>query len=139
VTGDEFAEIAPCSILAARSRHTTLDERSRRHPASRRAGLEGVRAANPEASLVRSAFTIVVLIGLLGACAGVALWVWQEIGEVEIGVHGLIALGLGAGLTFLLGAGLMALMFFSARRGYDDRAHEAEQTHADHWRPPDED
>jgi hypothetical protein len=89
---------------------------------------------------MRSALTITVLLGLLAASAGVALWVWQEIGEVEIGAHGLIAIGLGAGLTFLLGAGLMALMFFSARRGYDDRAHEADQTHADHWqRPSDED
>jgi hypothetical protein len=85
---------------------------------------------------VRSAFTLVVLFGLLAASAGVALWVWQEIGEVEIGPHGLIALGLGAALTFLLGAGLMALMFFSARRGYDDRAHESDHTHADHWRHP---
>jgi hypothetical protein len=34
----------------------------------------------------------------------------------------------------------MALMFFSERRGYDDRAHEADRSHADHWqRPPDQD
>jgi hypothetical protein len=25
------------------------------------------------------------------------------------------------------------------RRGYDDRAHEADRTHADHWRQPDQD
>jgi hypothetical protein len=30
--------------------------------------------------------------------------------------------------TFLLGAGLMALMFLSSRRGYDERAHEADRT-----------
>jgi hypothetical protein len=88
----------------------------------------------PPDARMRSAFPIIVLLGLLAASAGVALWVWREIGEVAIGPHGLIALGLGAGLTFLLGAGLMALMFFSARRGYDERAHEADDTHADHWR-----
>lgn len=89
---------------------------------------------------MRSALTVAVLLGLLAASAGVAFWVWQEIGAVEIGLHGLIALGLGAVLTFALGAGLMLLMFFSERRGYDDRAHEADRTHADHWRrPPDED
>ena len=54
-------------------------------------------------------------------------------------MHGWIALGLGAVLTFLVGAGLMALMFFSERRGYDERAHEADRTHADHWRRPDQD
>ena len=72
---------------------------------------------------------IAVLLGLLFASTGVAYWVWQELGDVEIGFHGLIAIGLGAGLTFALGAGLMALMFFSARRGYDDRAHDADRPH----------
>ena len=37
---------------------------------------------------VRSALTIIVLLGLLAASAAVALWVWHEIGEVEIGAHG---------------------------------------------------
>ena len=89
---------------------------------------------------MRSAFVLVVLLGLLAASSAVALWIWRELGEVAIGTHGLIAIGLGAVLTFLLGAGLMALMFFSARRGYDERAREPDRTHADHWRrPPDED
>jgi hypothetical protein len=47
----------------------------------------------------------------------VGFWAWQEVGEVAIGMHGWIALALGAALTFLVGAGLMALMFFSARCG----------------------
>ena len=89
---------------------------------------------------MRSAIVVMVLMGLLLASAGTAYWAWQEVGAVEIGMHGWIALGLGAVLTFVVGAGLMALMFFSARRGYDDRAHEAEEIHADHWRrPSDED
>ena len=82
---------------------------------------------------MRSALTLVFLIGLLAATAGVAFWAWSEIGAVKIGRHGLIALGLGAVFTFLLGAGLMALMFLSSRRGYDERAHDAHRTHADHW------
>jgi hypothetical protein len=72
---------------------------------------------------VRALLTIAVLLGLLGASAGVALWAWQEIGEVEMSGHGLAALALGAVVTFALGAGLMALVFFSNRRGFDDRAH----------------
>ncbi|GBD41976.1 hypothetical protein HRbin39_01363 [bacterium HR39] len=39
-----------------------------------------------------------------------------------MGLHGWIALALGALVTLLLGGGLMALVFHSARRGYDDRA-----------------
>ena len=88
---------------------------------------------------MRSAIVVLVLVGALLVSAGTAYWAWREVGEVEIGTHGWIALGLGAVLTFLVGAGLMALMFFSARRGYDERAHEADRTHADHWRrPPDQ-
>jgi hypothetical protein len=78
-----------------------------------------------------TAITVTVLLALLGATVAVAVWAWGEIGEVAIGWHGLIALGLGAGFSFLLGAGLMALMFFSSRRGYDDRAHEADPTRPD--------
>jgi NADH:ubiquinone oxidoreductase subunit 5 (subunit L)/multisubunit Na+/H+ antiporter MnhA subunit len=88
---------------------------------------------------VRSAFTVIVLLGLLILAAAAGWWAWHTIGDVEIGVHGWIALGLGAVLTFVVGAGLMALMFFSERRGYDERAHEADRTHADHWRRPDQD
>jgi hypothetical protein len=80
---------------------------------------------------MRALLTIAVLLGLLGASAGVALWAWRELGDVQISTHGLIALALGAVLTFALGAGLMALVFFSSRRGYDDRAH-----HADNPPPP---
>jgi hypothetical protein len=72
---------------------------------------------------MRALLTIAVLLGLLGATAGVAFWAWQEIGEVEMSRHGLIALALGTAATFALGAGLMALVFFSNRRGYDDQAY----------------
>ena len=88
---------------------------------------------------MRSAVIVIGLVSALLACAGAAYWAWQGVGTVEIGTHGWIALGLGAVLTFLLGAGWMALVFFSARRGDKKRAHQADRGHADHWRrPPDE-
>ena len=87
---------------------------------------------------MRSAFPIIVLLGLLILAIVIGFWAWQQIGAVEIGTHGWIALGLGAVLTFVVGAGLMALMFFSARHGYDERAHQADRGHADHWRRPPE-
>jgi hypothetical protein len=36
--------------------------------------------------------------------------------------HGWIALGLGTFFSILIGGGLMALMFYSNRSGYDDEA-----------------
>ena len=42
--------------------------------------------------------------------------------DVEIGLHGWIALGLGVAVTTLLGVGLMWLVYYSNRRGYDDEA-----------------
>jgi len=77
---------------------------------------------------MRTAFTIAVLLALLGASSAVAVWVWIEIGEVAISRHGLTALALGAILTFGLGAGLMTLVFVSNRRGYDDEAHQRHRT-----------
>jgi hypothetical protein len=77
---------------------------------------------------MRNAATLIVSLALLGATAAVAIWMWYQVGDTQISTQGLIALALGAGLSFLLGAGLMALIFFSSRRGYDERAHEADPT-----------
>jgi hypothetical protein len=80
----------------------------------------------PEAGVKSAAATVGVLLGLLVAAALVMLWAWREMGDVEISGHGLIALALGAVASLIVGAGLMALVFFSNRRGYDDDAHQAE-------------
>lgn len=76
---------------------------------------------------MRALLTIIVLLALLGASVGVAWWAWREIGDVEISTNGLVALALGAVLTFGLGAGLMALVFLSDRRGYDEQAYRPDE------------
>lgn len=63
----------------------------------------------------------VVLGAMLLATVGLLAWGWASLG-VDVPLIGWIALGVGAGLSFLLGVGLMALSFYSARRGYDDAA-----------------
>ena len=63
---------------------------------------------------------IVTLAGLLGLAIYGALEVWNALAGTAISVHGWIALGAGALVTFALGAGLMFLVFYSNRRGYDD-------------------
>ncbi|MDZ4692820.1 hypothetical protein [Terricaulis sp.] len=45
-------------------------------------------------------------------------------------IHGWIALTLGTVLSLAVGGGLMALVFYSARKGYDDRI-EIDTSHDD--------
>jgi hypothetical protein len=65
---------------------------------------------------------IAVLFGLLGLAAVIAYVSWRQLADVAMSFHGYVALGLGIGLTILLWVGLMSLVFFSSRRGYDDEA-----------------
>jgi hypothetical protein len=52
----------------------------------------------------------------------VAVYLWLSLGDVEVGVAGYIALIAGGLGTLGLGAGLMTLVFYSHRAGFDDRA-----------------
>ena len=69
---------------------------------------------------MKTLVTIIILFGLLAASAGVAAYVWVQLGDVEMSVHGYIALGLGAVFSLALGGGLMFLVFYSSRHGHDD-------------------
>lgn len=50
--------------------------------------------------------------------------VWMGAGPVHMGFHGWFAMVLGVVLTLGLGIFLMGLVFYSARKGYDERHHE---------------
>ena len=69
---------------------------------------------------LRGVLLAVVLAALLVAAAGGALYVWEGIGAVDIGTNGLVALALGVGFSLALGIGLMRLVYYSSRRGFDD-------------------
>ncbi|WP_323797441.1 hypothetical protein [Nisaea sp.] len=67
---------------------------------------------------------ILLAVVLLSLLAG-ALWgvweVWFAVEDVEMSIHGFIALALGAFFTLLLGGGLMWLAYYSSKHGYDER------------------
>ena len=48
---------------------------------------------------------------------------WAGIGDSDISGAGWLAMCLGVIATLALGVGLMALVFISNRRGYDDIGH----------------
>ena len=52
----------------------------------------------------------------------VAVYLWKSLGNVDMGVAGYIALIAGGLAAFALGAGLMMLLFYSNRAGYDEGA-----------------
>ncbi len=65
--------------------------------------------------------TFLLTIVLGGILAVVLFGVLTEWDASAMSLHGWIALSLGTLLSLALGGGLMALVFHSARKGYDDR------------------
>ena len=60
--------------------------------------------------------TVAVVIAVVAAIAGL----WTDIGDSGMSGAGWAAMLLGVGATLGLGVGLMALVFISNRRGYDE-------------------
>lgn len=76
----------------------------------------------------KSIILIVALVVMLGAAMGFSWHVWTSVGAEgstggeAMNGNGMAALIIGGIGTLLLGGGLMALVFYSSRRGYDDAA-----------------
>ena len=67
---------------------------------------------------------IVLLVGMgavLILAIGYAWQLWMAVNDVDIGVHGWTAMILGSVFSLVVGVGLMFLIFYSHRKGYDDR------------------
>jgi len=62
---------------------------------------------------------IAALGGLLGAAIWFAFYAWNLLGDVVMSTNGIVAMVLGVAFAAALGAGLMALLFWSHRKGYD--------------------
>jgi hypothetical protein len=52
----------------------------------------------------------------------IGVYAWMALGDTSMTTSGYVAVVLGALGTIGLGGGLMALLFYSHRHGYDDRA-----------------
>jgi hypothetical protein len=63
--------------------------------------------------------TILVLLALLGWAIWDAMGAWTAMRAVHMSVLGWVFLCAGAIVTFLLGGGLMALVFYSSRHDMD--------------------
>lgn len=66
---------------------------------------------------------VIVLLALLGASAWFAYDGLTVGDDAAVSKHAYIAMGLGVFFSVLIGGGLMALVFYSSRRCYDEPPH----------------
>lgn len=71
-------------------------------------------------------FVVVTLAAILIVAVIGSAYLWMGLDDTQISGHGYFALILGVIFTVGLGAGLMFLVFYSHRRGYDDRIGDGE-------------
>jgi hypothetical protein len=68
----------------------------------------------------------VVVIGVLFALLAGSVWFaakgWMSLADTPMPASGYIAMTLGVVFSLVVGIGLMALVFYSSRRGYDEPA-----------------
>jgi hypothetical protein len=81
--------------------------------------LQADRVAGMPGRYLGTIISLVVLLGLLGWAVWIMVQMWTS-PEGAMGTHEWIAMILGIFFSCLVGFGLMALMFFSSRRGYDE-------------------
>jgi len=79
----------------------------------------GLRTANARLG-VGSWTIVVILVALLGATSLVAYLGWILAGGAEVTTAGYVSMALGVILSLAVGFGLMGLVFYSSRSGYDE-------------------
>ena len=71
---------------------------------------------------MRKFLVIIPLLALLAASVWFALYAWTALEGPPMPVEGHGAMWLGIVFSLVIGCGLMALVFYSSRRGFDDAA-----------------
>ena len=69
---------------------------------------------------MRKLLLIVPLLALLAFSIWFAAAAWIRLGGEPIPLYGYVAIAGGVLFSLLVGGGLMALVFYSSRHGYDD-------------------
>jgi hypothetical protein len=73
-------------------------------------------------SVLGTAAVIAALFGILAAAVWLAVRTWMSTQGAPIPPVGYAAMGVGVVFSLLVGFALMALVFYSSRYGYDERA-----------------
>ena len=71
---------------------------------------------------MRKYSVIIPLVAMLAAAVWFAVYSWSAIEGPPVPVEGQVAMWLGIVFSLVVGCGLMALVFYSSRHGYDEAA-----------------
>jgi hypothetical protein len=63
---------------------------------------------------------VIALFALLALSVWFAAYSWTHLGGDPLPTYGYVAIAGGVVISILVGGGLMALVFYSSRHGYDD-------------------
>ena len=73
---------------------------------------------------------VLIIVALFALLAG-AMWfagtAWERLGDTAIPFYGYIAIAGGVLVSLLVGGGLMALVYYSSRHGYDDASNHPDE------------
>jgi len=86
-------------------------------------GWLAMRKLSDKRSILAKIALIATLLAMLAAAAWYAASAWIEIPGPPMPEAGYVAMGFGVVFSLLIGFGLMALLFYSSRRGYDEPPH----------------
>ena len=67
---------------------------------------------------------VVTLLGLLAGSMWFAVHTWMSVEGPPMPATGYVAMTLGVVFSVVIGSGLMGLIFYSNRHGYDEPSHE---------------
>ncbi|MDP9138529.1 MAG: hypothetical protein M3N38_10180 [Pseudomonadota bacterium] len=69
---------------------------------------------------MKTAALLLALFCMLTLVVAGVIYTWFGIGDAEMSADGYMALALGIAFSLIVGGGLMALVFYSSRRGHDE-------------------
>ena len=83
-------------------------------------GVSTVQAEKRGHNFIPVAILVIALFSLLALSVWFAAYSWTHLGGDPLPAYGYVAIAGGVVISILVGGGLMALVFYSSRHGYDD-------------------
>src|SRR4029450_7096818 len=82
--------------------------------------LQADRLPKPLPDFIPVAILVIALFALLALSVWFAVYAWTHLGGDPVPTYGYVAIAGGVVFSLAVGGGLMALVFYSSRHGYDD-------------------